>query len=1025
MVGVLCVAVSSLICTVVPLPEIVRSLLALPAVLILPYQLGRLALRLGKRWIKDLPVALDALTRAVLRWWAGVVILAATGNLLQHLGLFAVNRALPWLVLGVLIVDTAKGCIKGGNAPRPDLHTTWNSVRLEWPLLVGLLLGLTPLLIHKISFPFPYFMRNSFTLANMVHQPVVRLLEDGYLTFEPSHRAGSYMLVFLPSALHRVSPLSMAWSLPLLQASAFALGLYLWAYELSHSRFVAALTPLFGGFVLSSGLLFETTPVIFRSNSVQLALLPLTLLVLHRYVDRHPTAKGLYWPAVLSAAGILLCFAAVHSDKLIWVGRLRALYPGQDSARLLHLYGVEWSARTATVVGWLALPVVLGIWSILGRDSPHRDLLLLFFLLLAFQFQLHAWEAAIFVAVAWAYLVVRYLLKRRSLYPILYALVAGLWLYWLLQGMGLITPSGTNPIHSLLFYWVSAPPDTPRVIDLLEVLRNAHAPLILALWALGTATMVALGGKVGLLVTLMSTLGLSICFMPEPNGVRAYKALLPFAAYTLAWIVVQTYGYIDRWPHRTVRAVALLAFTVALGWTAWELVQPYQRYYTRSQPGQRFAQYMADYEELTLAWLSGHLPDSARLVSDPHSMHLFSELTNSIDLLEHAMTTTEMSSVGQQQVRHIKESVFGAANGRQAHRALHSLTDHRLSFRNRDYAQKVLGDDSAPTMIVVLSAKTSKWIEEDGIDALFDPVTGVVEPVHLQPFYDLRFFRLLFQVDRGMFVFAARSLEDPVPGTASEKVAQGHDRWFGGLEDEAIALYEEASRLNPADPNAYIALGEAYRRRGDWDAAIEMLEQAAKYAEHAADLHGVIGDIHLVRGEPIQAVASFERALQLAENPSIYSSLGDALLTQGDVVAAGEAYAQSVASPYGRAETLAVLGDLYTVKGLPEQAEEAYLASLALSPRLTLARYGLARLYQAQGRTESAEAEYRRLIELDPAQAQWYAELEGIYLEQGRLDAAIGLYESAVARHPRSTRFNLALGRLFQSLANSSGGIGS
>ena len=98
----------------------------------------------------------------------------------------------------------------------------------------------------------------------------------------------------------------------------------------------------------SAGPLFETSPVVFRSNSVQLALLPMTLLVLHRYAARKPSGKGLLLPLGLAAAGMVCTFAVAHSDKLYWIRHLRGLYPQQDPVRLLHLYGVEWSARTAS-----------------------------------------------------------------------------------------------------------------------------------------------------------------------------------------------------------------------------------------------------------------------------------------------------------------------------------------------------------------------------------------------------------------------------------------------------------------------------------------------------------------------------------------------------------------------------------------------------------------------------------------------------------------------------------------------------
>lgn len=1025
--GILYLIAAGLACRLLPLPALARSLLALPTVLILPHQLGRLLLRLAGGWVRGLPASLGPVCEALIGWWAGLVSLAALANALQHLGLFVVLRALPWLVLGLLALDTLLALARGAGWARPDVHAALGALRGQWPVLAALLLGLPPLWIHKRALPFPLFMRNSFTLANMVYQPVVRLLRDGYLTFEPSHKAGSYLLVFLPSALCDVDPLAMAWSLPILQVGAFALGLYLWAYELSRDKLVAALAPLFGGFVFAAGPLFETTPVVFRSNSVQLALLPLTLLAIHRYTAQRPAGKGLPLPAALSALGVVGAFAAVHSDKLFWLGRLASLHPGEDPVRLLHLYGVEWSARTAAVVGWLALPAVWLARSLLKRDNPHRDLIPLLALLTAFQFQLHAWEAPIFVGIAWAYLLAFYLLGRRSRYPFVYLGLLGLGLLWVLQYKGLLSFDGTGPLFALLFYWVSASPETPRVIDLVEVLRNAHAPLILGLWAVGTAGLALQRTRAGLLVVLMSAVGLAVYLSPEPNGIRAYKVLVPLAAYTLAWIVARCCRAIARWPRRVARPLGLLAFAVALGWVAWELAQPFHAYYTRSQPGQRYASYMADYEELTLAWLRENLPENARLVSDPHSAHLFSELTNSIDLLEHAMTTTEMSEVGQEQVRAIKYDVLLAKDSRSAYLALRGLLDDGLSFRNRDYApaagpQRALRAASEPCLLVLIGGKTSQWMGEREIEAILDPVLEPVEPAYVAPFRDLRYFRLLYQVDDRMLVFAARKYDEPAAGTARHWVEQGNVRWFEGREEEAIGLYEQALALDPQEVEAYVALGEAYRSRGEWEVAAQALEQAARLAPEDADVYRVLGDVYLAWNERptsrVGAIQAYRHAIELRpDNPGLSAGLGDAYRALGDVEGACQAYARAAQSPYGLAESRVAWGNLARSRGRPACAEQAYREALAVDPRLALAYHGLAQLYRAEGRIDEAVEAYQALVALDPYQEEWYDELAQLYRDQGRPEAAVALYKDAVQRYPGAVAFYLALGELYLSLA--------
>ena len=410
--------------------------------------------------------------------------------------------------------------------------------------------------------------------------------------------------------------------------------------------------------------------------------------------------------------------------------------------------------------------------------------------------------------------------------------------------------------------------------------------------------------------------------------------------------------------------------------------------------------------------------DDVQMISDPHSMHVFNELTNSIDLLEHAMTITEMSSIGQQQVEEIKQGVFLAENSKAAYDALRGLLEYELPFHNREYASLRNKDAHEPSLLVILSGKTSRWIESDSSDTILDPVMEDVNPAHLDNLDDLRYFRLLYQIDQRLLVFAVRESEGPQPDTAQYRVVQGNDLWFQGSRDKAIALYQEALQLDPQEPEAYIALGEAYREKGKWAQSARMLEQAIRYAPEDADLYRVLGDLYIVQNKASEATQAYAHAIRLSpNNPDLHTRLGDAYLVQGDGDSAANEYARSVQSPYGPAASLVALGDLYTDKGLPERAEKTYLEALALEPDLASAYAGLANLYRAQDKAQEAQAAYETLIEVDPRQLQWYADLADVYLGQGRADAAISLYKTGVKRYPRSKDLYVALGELYLSLA--------
>lgn len=157
-----------------------------------------------------------------------------------------------------------------------------------------------------------------------------------------------------------------------------------------------------------------------------------------------------------------------------------------------------------------------------------------------------------------------------------------------------------------------------------------------------------------------------------------------------------------------------------------------------------------------------------------------------------------------------------------------------------------------------------------------------------------------------------------------------------GRSDEAIELYERASRLDAADPKAETGLGLVYLSRGDFEAARVHLEQALARDERHVEAHVAVAQAYLALGMDKKAQRHAELSRSLPQ-PSLE---WDAIATPN-------------LPPTGaRARTR--FGKHLEEQKRPEEAIEQYRAAVRSNPHYYLARRSLASLLVAQGRRDEA-----------------------------------------------------------------------
>lgn len=193
---------------------------------------------------------------------------------------------------------------------------------------------------------------------------------------------------------------------------------------------------------------------------------------------------------------------------------------------------------------------------------------------------------------------------------------------------------------------------------------------------------------------------------------------------------------------------------------------------------------------------------------------------------------------------------------------------------------------------------------------------------------------------------------------------------FLGLEylklknfDEAIPYLSRAALIQPTDPQAQSALGQAYTGKGKTRLAVAAYLRAAQANVGSADSWFHLGVAYL---EQVEANA---RVLLARHKNSgyLYALVADTFAEQRSFIQAAEAYKTSLASPPYPAGTHAAYGFVLLNQRDFPSAERELKAELAASPGSPMASLGLARMHVEQGQASTGAKEVADIWKADAA----------------------------------------------------------
>jgi tetratricopeptide (TPR) repeat protein len=154
-----------------------------------------------------------------------------------------------------------------------------------------------------------------------------------------------------------------------------------------------------------------------------------------------------------------------------------------------------------------------------------------------------------------------------------------------------------------------------------------------------------------------------------------------------------------------------------------------------------------------------------------------------------------------------------------------------------------------------------------------------------------------------------------------------------GLYGEAFDNYQCALIRAPSDLDVHCRLALCAFRLGRLKEAVALYEEALRIDPTRARTHGDIADVQEAQGCRVEALAHYERAVQLdPEDISLCRRLGRAYMRSGDWKMSADIFRQGLRRQRDHADLLIDVGEVFIRSGHFQEAMGVLRAALAIEP---------------------------------------------------------------------------------------------
>jgi len=220
-----------------------------------------------------------------------------------------------------------------------------------------------------------------------------------------------------------------------------------------------------------------------------------------------------------------------------------------------------------------------------------------------------------------------------------------------------------------------------------------------------------------------------------------------------------------------------------------------------------------------------------------------------------------------------------------------------------------------------------------------------------------------------------RTLE-VTPGSPRVMDALGLAYWRDGQLDAAEQEWRRLLVSNPEMPSPWSYLGVVLAQKKQYAEAVRCFKRSLELAPSSADTHLNLGAAYAEQERMDLAEIEFRAAVSLSPlSIPARNVLGKLYFDSGRLDAAEEQFRQSIAIESNVA-AYDYLGDIEVRSGDRGRAEQAFKQALSLNASDSRAHFSLGGLYRSTGRLEQARREYLVGLETDPKNPEALAALE-------------------------------------------------
>jgi hypothetical protein len=749
--------IATLIFHFIDVLDFMKVFVALPTFIILPWLFGKSLLHTFEE-LSHKSLQHNSWSHFIFHWLIGTYLLSVLAALLQLLRQPIILANLHILILSFITSSLTYRIFLEKSGKNTQAITHNYSQNLIIDLLLCIFIGLVPALIARTHIPFGYF-GGGWLLPTIIGQTALRLIEHGYIDL-PWSRLPEYLLTALSCMIFNCEPMNFNWSLSFLLAPLYSIGLYMLSHRLFKNRTISLLTAFFGVFINIGSthrtFFFDQFIENPRSNTILYAIFPLILYTIDKEIlnNRKYKIKDIITSLFTLAIFLMSEYIILESD---WF-----------KAQVLNL-SIGYRLYVIKPIGMTIIPFIgflITKFLIKSKFSKENFQQLL---LIAITFQLiHQMECLLFTLTLFLYILFTQLTKeknqKRSFIHsnlLFYTIIIFTFLFIIFQWTGLIKIYSNNPLSSLLFPSLKRSEQQNLFINKRLWFEDANSPIILSLLIIGSVLIILSKNLKKLLILTMFSSTLLIYFFPDLWTYRAYKEFSPFMAIILAISAYEITELIAKTSNRLKKTlikqyINLLSYTLILFIVTPSLVLPVYTRFSFTPPGQQSYTIIAKYEYETALWLRENTPENTRIISDYRTMILITPLANKIWLTEKQMNVPSLNNEDQQRVSYIKNEIFLAPNSKHAYEAIWNLSnqtpwDEQLFLESTKLSQTNI------TFVVIISTRTVKWIEQQGINDISLPQYGGVDQKYLEKFLDINYFIQLINIDNEIYVFKVKT----------------------------------------------------------------------------------------------------------------------------------------------------------------------------------------------------------------------------------------------------------------------------